>query len=162
MKSLHDRWQRKLIVFVLIIALGVLGWAALSLKWMSVGNFSRPVLVATSSTSMNVSFQKESVTQVVEFMSSFAEANSWEVRIHQTRPDKRFVMIEMNRDGMRLVALDSLKPESFDIFFYLPESFKSDTKGVEKLVTEIKDGLRKLPGATVTETKESILRDKKR
>ena len=83
-------------------------------------------------------------------MRAFGEENGFSFNRRQTHPDKRFILIEMSRNDMMLLSLNSFEPEKFDISFYKNHTESPDPDLIERLATNLRIVIGKIQGVTIT------------
>jgi len=80
-------------------------------------------------------------------LGAFATREAFEFRITPTRPGEEYFVVTMWREDIDIVALNSLEPQAFNVYFYLHKAHKMTEAQVDALVTEFKDSVVSPGGA---------------
>jgi hypothetical protein len=138
------KWTRLLSLVFLLVGVGALAAGA------PATSRPEPQLPVRS---IDVTVGKGAREKFFDRLRTFADAHAFAIRIAPTTPDRENFLVQMWREDIKIVAVTSLRPETFHIGFYRNDTEAAATAAYDVLVTDLRHAVSEIEGSTFSETK---------
>jgi hypothetical protein len=91
--------------------------------------------------------------QFLDLVRKFAETYAFAIRIAPTRPDMTHFLIQLWREDLKAIGLNSIEVDTFQIGFYQNGSHPVNMADVDRASDGLKEAVSKIPGTIVSETR---------
>lgn len=115
---------------------------------VGIGTEARPQSVLPA-VSLEVTVDSGRGGQFVNALQSIAEKRGFAIRVGHPNPSPEYVLVQMFRDDIEIVAVNSRSPDKFGIGLYKVHDDDIEASKVEVL-DELRAALRGIPGGTLT------------
>lgn len=136
----------KLIMFVSLLLFGLLGGISMKTMAHKLNDPEAPIRKTV------VAIDKSQHEQLFEKVRRFADRHAFAIRIAPTTPSGEDFIIQLWREDIKVIGVNSFDPGEFEIFFYEnDDAHKISDAHINVLIDDLKNFVCEIPGATFSE-----------